>query len=182
MQEITLLDAHSTMLTEDAAERPTDNGRPVWTVQSWRAARDVPVQCESDDVRPRRSEVVIAIVAVLLLVLVVPGSTAVHAVGCVVLANGTTVPLTGAGRALNVYGVASFSRSGLVHIADPDVTVDVPGGLSLTSHVLATMQTTTSADIAVKSAIPTTSKGRITITLTAPAPPGGVDVAWFVFG
>jgi hypothetical protein len=78
--------------------------------------------------------------------------------------------------------VSTFTRSGVAHITGTSVAVDVPGGLSATSHVLATMQTTTSANVSVKSASPSTATGKVTITLTAAAPAGGLDVAWLVFG
>jgi hypothetical protein len=107
---------------------------------------------------------------------------AINAIGKLVPANGTSVQVTGNGSALKVGGVASFTRSGVAHITGTSVTVDVAGGLTATSHVLATMQTTTAANVSVKSATPSTSTGRVTITLTAAAPAGGVDVGWFVFG
>lgn len=58
--------------------------------------------------------------------------------------------------------------------------VTVPGGLTATSHVLATLQTNTGT-VAVRAAVPNTSTGKITIYFTASAPVG-TKVAWFVFG
>ena len=107
---------------------------------------------------------------------------AINAVGKLVLANGSSVLVAGNGPALKVNGVSTFTRSGVVHVSGTSVTVDVAGGLTSTSHVLATMQTTTAAAVSVKSASPSSSTGKITITLTAAAPAGGVDVAWLVFG
>ena len=107
---------------------------------------------------------------------------AVNAVGKLVLANGTSVLVAGNGPALKVNGVSTFTRSGVVHISGTSMAVDVAGGLTSSSHVLATMQTTTAANVSVKSASPSSATGKITITLTAAAPAGGVDVAWLVFG
>jgi hypothetical protein len=107
---------------------------------------------------------------------------AINAVGKPVPANGTTVPLAGNAAALKVSGVLSHTRSGVAHITGTSLAVDVPGGLTASSHVLATMQTTTAANVTVKSATPSTSTGKVTITLSAAAPAGGVDVGWFVFG
>ena len=44
------------------------------------------------------------------------------------------------------------------------------------------MQTTTGANVGVKSATPNPTTGAITITLTAAAPASGITVAWFVVG
>ncbi len=107
---------------------------------------------------------------------------AVNAIGKVVPANGTSVLVAGNAAALKVNGVSTFTRSGVAHITGTTLAVDVPGGLSSASHVLATMQTTTAASVSVKSATPSTATGKVTITLTAAAPAGGVDVAWLVFG
>jgi hypothetical protein len=87
------------------------------------------------------------------------------------------------GTALVVGGKATFTRTGVLTIPAGKTlatTAAVPGGLSASSHVLATMQTATAAAIAVKAAVP--KAGRITIYLTGKAPAGGVKVAWFVFG
>jgi hypothetical protein len=107
---------------------------------------------------------------------------AINAVGKLVPANGTTVPVTGNASALRVSGVLTHTRSGVAHITGTSLAVNVPGGLSATSFVLATMQTTTGANVGVKSATPSSATGKVTITLTAAAPAGGVDVGWFVVG
>ena len=107
-----------------------------------------------------------------------------------VQATGKVVPLGGAvaaagnDAALSVQGVATFTRSNVATVPATAavVVVNVPGGLGATSHVLATMQTTTASNIGVKSATPDPATGKITITLTAAAPAGGITVAWFVFG
>jgi len=108
---------------------------------------------------------------------------AVQAIGKVVPVS-TAVPVAGNAAALNVAGVASFTRSNVATVpaAATSVVVNVPGGLTATSHVLATMQTTTAANVGVKSATPNSATGKITIRLTAAAPTGGISVAWFVFG
>jgi hypothetical protein len=108
---------------------------------------------------------------------------AVRAVGKGVPVSGS-VPLAGNAAALGVQGVATFTRSGVANVpaGSSSVQVNVPGGLSAASHVLATMQTATGVTIAVKSATPNAGTGKITIALTANAPGGGVQVAWFVFG
>jgi len=88
------------------------------------------------------------------------------------------------GNALQVDGVAAFSRSGVATLSAPAtaVAVTVPGGLKTTSHVLATLQTDTgAATLAVHAAVPNTSTGKITIIFTGTAPVGA-KVAWFVFG
>ena len=73
--------------------------------------------------------------------------------------------------------LAMFERMGLgAH------TAVVAGGLAASSLVLTTMQTTTTAAVGVKSATPNPTTGRISITLTAAAPAGGIKVAWFVVG
>jgi len=56
----------------------------------------------------------------------------------------------------------------------------VPGGLTASSHVLATMQTNTGA-IGVRAAVPNPATGKVTIYLTGTAPKGA-KIAWFVFG
>jgi hypothetical protein len=95
-----------------------------------------------------------------------------------------SVPLAGNAAALAVQGVATFTRTGVANVpaGSSSVQLNVPGGLSAASHVLATMQTATGVDIAVKSATPNAGTGKITIALTRNAPGGGVQVAWFVFG
>jgi hypothetical protein len=106
---------------------------------------------------------------------------AIVATGMPVL-PGRGVPVAGNGAALSVQGVASFARSGAVTLAGraSSVTVAVPGGLTVASHVLATMQTNTGA-IGVRAAVPNPATGKVTIYLTATAPKG-TKIAWFVFG
>ena len=95
---------------------------------------------------------------------------------------GPGVPVAGNGAALSVSDVTSFTRSGAVTLGGPgtSVAVSVPGGLSSSSHVLATMQTNTGV-IAVRAAVPNPATGKVTIYLTGTAPKGA-KIAWFVFG
>ena len=108
---------------------------------------------------------------------------AVQATGKAVAAGGA-VAVAGDAAALEVRGVASFTRSGLTTLpaAATSAVVAVPGGLSATSHVLATLQTDSGAEtLAVHAAVPNDSTGKITIYFTGSAP-SGTKVAWFVFG
>lgn len=110
---------------------------------------------------------------------------AVQATGKTVPVSGS-VPIAGNGAALNVQGVASFTRSGVVTLAaaGTSVLVPVPGGLKGTSHVLATVQAlalTTPGSIGVLSAFPNPATGKVTINFTGTAPKN-TEVAWFVFG
>jgi hypothetical protein len=91
-------------------------------------------------------------------------------------------PVAGNAAALSVQGVASFTRSGVVSLtgAASSVVVSVPGGLTATSHVLATLQTNTGT-VAVRAAVPNPANGKVTIFLGANAP-AGTKIAWFVFG
>lgn len=106
---------------------------------------------------------------------------AVRATGKAVQVS-AAVPVTGNAAALSVQGVASFTRSGLVSLpgAASSVVVSVPGGLTATSHILATLQTNTGT-VAVRAAVPNPANGKVTIFLTANAP-AGTKIAWFVFG
>ncbi len=83
-------------------------------------------------------------------------------------------------------GLAKFTRSGTAVISATfnSVVVNVPGGLTATSHVLATMQThLASGTPRVLAAVPNPANGRITICLDAPVPSmKTVTIAWFVFG
>jgi hypothetical protein len=92
------------------------------------------------------------------------------------------VPIAGNGPALSVQGVASFTRSGLATLAAAatSILVSVPGGLTATSHVLATLQTNT-GNVAVRAAVPNVANGKVTIFFTGSVPVG-TKVAWFVFG
>ncbi len=109
------------------------------------------------------------------------GIGAAGAVGASVLeaspAGATTVPN------LKVNGVASFVRSGVVTVADNGVTtVKVPGGLSASSHVLATMNAVADGGqgvLHVWAAVPDTQTGTITLYSYAFK---GAKIAWFVFG
>jgi hypothetical protein len=96
--------------------------------------------------------------------------------------RGPRVPAPGNGPALAVQGVASFTRSGAVTLGGKakSVTVAVPGGLTASSHVLATMQTNTGT-IGVRAAVPNLATGKVTIYLTGTAPKD-TKIAWFVFG
>ena len=106
---------------------------------------------------------------------------AIAATGIPVL-RGPKVTAAGNGAALAVAGVASFTRSGTVTLAGraKSAVVAVPGGLTASSHVLATMQSNTGA-IGVRAAVPNTATGKVTIYLTGTAPKGA-KIAWFVFG
>ena len=110
---------------------------------------------------------------------------AVQATGKAVPAGGAIAAAGNAG-ALTVQGVARFTRSGTVIISATftSVVVNVPGGLTGTSHVLATMQThLASGTPRILAAVPNTATGKITIYLDAPVPAQQtVTIAWFVFG
>ena len=109
-------------------------------------------------------------------------SPAVRATGKTVPVS-AAVPIQGNAAALTVQGVATFTRSGVITLGAPATnlaTVAVAGGLTATSHVLATVQTN-SGTIAVRAAVPNTATGKIDIYLTGNAP-AGTKVAWFVFG
>ena len=115
-----------------------------------------------------------------------PAVTATSGVAALpaVQANGAA---SGTGAALDVHGKAAFTRSNVLNIAGTNnkLTGVIPGGLTATSHVLATLQTN-SGTLAVRAAVPIltgANAGKIQIFLTgnAPAAPG-VNVAWFVFG
>ena len=109
-----------------------------------------------------------------------PTGVAIQAKGSPVPASGR-VPVAGNGAALDVVGVATFQRSGAVTLlaAAHAVEVDVPGGLSAASNVLATVQSNTA--VGVRSAVPHPLTGKVTIHFNAMAP-AGTKVAWFVFG
>jgi hypothetical protein len=96
--------------------------------------------------------------------------------------RGKAVAAAGNGAALAVFGVAAFTRSGAVTLAGraSSVVVAVPGGLTASSNVLATMQSNTGA-IGVRAAVPNLATGKVTIYLTGTAPKGA-KIAWFVFG
>jgi hypothetical protein len=106
---------------------------------------------------------------------------AVRATGKAIAAGGA-IAAAGNAAALDVRGVASFTRSNIVTVAAnaTSVVVNVPGGLTAASHVLATLQTNLGT-IAVRAAVPNPANGKVTIYLTGAAP-SGTKVAWFVFG
>ena len=93
--------------------------------------------------------------------------------------------MAGNGKGLAVNGSVAFTRTGAATIASgqvsPAAPIPVAGGLSATSYVLATIQTPGATGVAVESAFPDPSTGKITIRLTANAPVT-LTVAWFVFG
>ena len=97
-----------------------------------------------------------------------------------------SVPVAGNAAALAVQGVSTFTRSNVATVpaAATNVVVSVPGGLSATSHVLATCQTHVASGTQpqIQAAVPNPATGKITIYLAGAAPAGGVIVAWFVFG
>lgn len=105
---------------------------------------------------------------------------AVQATGKAVPAGGA-VTAAGNGAALEVQGVATFTRSGVktIPVGVDSVVVAVPGGLTSTSHVLATMQNQFAAVIG---AVPDTRTGKVTIYLDGTSSTPGMKVAWFVFG
>ena len=102
------------------------------------------------------------------------------------MAVSSTVPLAGNAAALKVQGVASFTRSGLETLtaAGASVLVPIPGGLSATSHVVATVQAKalgTPGTVSVLSVFPNPTTGKATIYFNGAAPVG-TKVGWFVFG
>jgi hypothetical protein len=81
------------------------------------------------------------------------------------------------GTALNVTGKATFSRSGVVTVAEGTSSKTVTlAGVTTSSMVLATAQQSKATH--VKAAVP--GAGSFTIRLTAKAPVGGLKVAFFV--
>jgi hypothetical protein len=95
---------------------------------------------------------------------------------------GGAVTAAGNGNALNVVGVAKFSRSGVAQMttAGSSLLITVPGGLSLTSGIVATLQLN-SGTLAVRAVVPNASNGTATIYFTG-AVPVGAKIAWFVIG
>ncbi len=81
------------------------------------------------------------------------------------------------GKALEVLGKATFSRSGFVTIAEGATSKAVTlAGVTTASMILATAQQNTA--ISVKAAVATA--GKFTVYLTGNAPAGGLKVAYFV--
>jgi hypothetical protein len=111
--------------------------------------------------------------------------SAVRAFGKTVPAS-ASVPVAGNAKALEVLGIASFTRSGVINIpAGAAATiVNVPGGLSATSHVLATVQNDLGVGTpAIRSAVLNPATAKVGINLTAAVPAAKtLVVAWFVFG
>ncbi|MGQ0830217.1 MAG: hypothetical protein ACT4OV_00895 [Microthrixaceae bacterium] len=85
---------------------------------------------------------------------------------------GGAVALAGNGPALSVRGIASFTRSGrfTFPVGAQTFSVDVPGGVTAKSIVLATLQNV-STGATIKTASRNASTGKITVTLLSPAPP-----------
>lgn len=85
------------------------------------------------------------------------------------------------GKALEVQGVAAFSRSGHATVAATKKSVTVTGvALSSSSLLLATLQTNF-ADTSVQSVVPDVSGSKFTINLSKAIPAGkSASVAWFV--
>ena len=80
--------------------------------------------------------------------------------------------------ALAVYGIATFSRSGSLHLAAGAASKSQTlAGVTTSSLVLATLQKD-AAGVYIQSAVP--HSGRFTINLNQPAPTGGIDVGWLV--
>jgi hypothetical protein len=91
--------------------------------------------------------------------------------GTGVLARSTT------GKALDVRGKATFTRSGLVTIAAGTTSKKITlAGVTTASMVLATAQQ--DSTVSIRSAVPVS--GSFTIHLTGQAPTGGLKVAYFV--
>jgi hypothetical protein len=114
--------------------------------------------------------------------------TAVGAVGRPIVAGGS-IAAPGNGPALEVQGVATFSRSGVIEFTTQGasvVEVAVPGGLKESSHVLALAQnltTTSGQEIQhVVAAEPNVATGKVNIYLRGNNPGVSVKIAWFVFG
>jgi hypothetical protein len=109
------------------------------------------------------------------------------------IAAGGRIASSGHGPALTVNGVATFSRGGVVEwpTGSPASVIDiaVPGGLTASSYVLATLQNPTRTtgnfvqQITAAEPLVTTGKVRIHL-LGTPALPSGVTlkIAWFVCG
>jgi hypothetical protein len=116
---------------------------------------------------------------------------AVGAVGRPIVAGGS-IATPGHGAALDVQGVATFSRSGVLEVTSQSssvVELPVPGGLRASSHVLTTLQnrTTTSSGTVqqVIAAEPNVTTGKVKIYLSGNpnlAPGATVKIAWFVIG
>jgi hypothetical protein len=120
----------------------------------------------------------------------VTGSTKSATAGGVTGMNSGTGPgvlaqNSGGGTALQVTGPSVFNRSGLMSIAYPakSAAVVVPGGLTASALVLATMQNAVSG-VWVTSVIPNTATGQAVINLNkAPGSatsPKTAKVAWLV--
>ena len=96
------------------------------------------------------------------------------------------IAAAGNAAALQVQGVAAFTRSGTAVISATftSVAVSVPGGLTAAATVLATMQThLASGTPRVLAAVPNPANGKITVYRTRLCPRRRpVTVAWFVFG
>jgi hypothetical protein len=115
---------------------------------------------------------------------------AVAAIGRPIVAGGA-VAAAGNGRALEVQGLAVFSRSGVFDLTTPGssvVEIPVPGGVKATSHVLATLQnrTTTTGNLVqqIVAAEPVPATGKVKIHLVGNpnlGPGASVKIAWFVF-
>jgi hypothetical protein len=108
--------------------------------------------------------------------------------------SGTGIGVSAAsttGTALQVEGVATFSRSGTALIAgttaNPEASVTVAGvSLSSGSLIFATLQAYVASagvtpSVAVAAVVPDAQAGAFTIYLTAPVTVS-VTIAWFVVG
>ncbi len=107
------------------------------------------------------------------------------------VAAGGSIAAAGHGKALDVQGVATFSRSGVVDLAFDNfatvVVVPVPGGLKASSHVLAMAQNLDSGHGAGPvypiAAEPNVLTGTVKIHLNDyVAGDEPLRIAWFVFG
>lgn len=114
------------------------------------------------------------------------GGPAVGAVGRSIPAS-ATIAEAGHGPALDVQGVATFSRSGVVNIVGVNrIEVDVPGGVRPGSYAFAMPQEAAyvgGTHVVVEAAEPNLYTGKVTIWLNVtPAAGTGMKVAWFVIG
>jgi len=96
--------------------------------------------------------------------------------------TGVWAGAAGGRTALQVQGVARFSRSGRAAFAAGQASkaVTVPGGLTGTSFALAVLNTNRSG-IFVRAVVPNASTEKITIYLNK-AVPGTTQCAWMVLG
>lgn len=108
--------------------------------------------------------------------------TGMGLLGTTVTGSGVVADSEGTGLALKVSGKSGFTRCGRASVPKgrTSVVVTVPGGLTATSLVLATIQAARPG-VAVSSAVPNLANGTVRITLTGIASRRGpTPVAWWV--